>query len=443
MARIIPFRGLRYNAANDDLKEIVAPPYDVISDEQRDFLYQRHEHNIVRLERGKDLPIDTIQENKYTRARQYLEQWIREGVLKRDKEPSIYIYEQEYKYSSEKPKKRRGFMALARLEEQESGVILGHEQTLMPPKLDRLNLMKECRANLSPIFSLFSQPDGAVDKILAEAASRRPPDVDFSDDAGIRNGLWIVSDGAIIESLTQHMRDKAIIIADGHHRYETALIYRHIKRSEKNAPAGERPHDYVMMMFVNLDGGGVTIYPIHRIVHGIADFDAGAFRNRLEEQFELTSYSFTCSDCEGVTDMLLSDLARAGENTNAFGLYLGGDRFDLLRARDAARLRGFVENGPCESWKALDVTIAQKVILQDILGIDTKNISKEEHVQYTPWGKVALEAVRHGEAQIALLLNPTRPEQVKAVTYAGEKMPQKSTFFYPKLLSGLVINQFD
>lgn len=443
MAKIAPFRGLRYNTASVSLEEVVAPPYDVIGDEQRDFLYERHPQNIVRLERGKELPADNLQENKYTRARKDFEQWVQEGILRREEQPSIYIYEQEYRYSSETPKTRRGFMALARLEEQESRVILGHEQTLMPPKLDRLNLMKECKANLSPIFSLFSQPEGTIDKMLVEVASRQTPIADFSDDGGIRNRLWVVNDGIFIKSLIAHMRDKAIIIADGHHRYETALIYRHIKRSDKNSPADERPYDYVMMMFVNLDGGGVTIYPIHRIVHGISGFDPATFRRRIEEHFEITSYSFTCSDCEGVTDMLLADLARAGENTNAFGLYLGGDRFDLLKARDSGRLRGFVEDNHCESWKTLDVTIAQTVILQGILGIDTKNISKEEHVQYTPWGRTALEAVRHGEAQIALLLNPTRPEQVKSVTYAGEKMPQKSTFFYPKLLSGLVINQFD
>ena len=442
MARIIPLKGYRYDPSRVELKEVVAPPYDVISTEQRDFLHQRHPNNIVKLENEIEMPGDSFQENKYTRARRYLEEWIATGILRRDEDPSIYVYEQEYRYLEDKPKVRRGFMALARLEEQESGVILGHEQTLMPPKYDRLNLLKECRANLSPIFSLYSEPAGSIDKILAEEA-RKPPVYDFLDDSNIRNRFWVVSAPVVIESLTSWMKDKALIIADGHHRYETALIYRHIRRSEKSAYSENALYNYVMMMFVNLDGGGVTIYPIHRMVFGIPDFNPIRFRRKLEKYFEVTTSSFDCSNCEEITRNVLGEMERNGSAGHTFGLYLGGNKLHVLRAKDDSRLGELVENDHCESYKTLDVTIAQSVILQAILGIDTKDISKEEHVRYTPSEKTALEAVRRGDAQIALLLNPTKPEQVKAVTYAGEKMPQKSTFFYPKLLSGLVINRFD
>lgn len=440
MAKIIPFTGFRYNPATVDVKDVVAPPYDVISPGQRDLLYEREPHNIVRLTNTKEMPDDGPQE-KYVRARRHLEEWIAAGVLRREEHPSVYFYEQQYQYHADEPRVRRGFIALARLEEQESGVILGHEQTLMPAKYDRLNLMKECKANLSPIFSLYSQPEGTIDAILAEKAGT-PTDHDFIDDNGIRNRLWVVSDEAVINRLTAEMSDKRIVIADGHHRYETALIYRHIRRNEKKADSEEALYNYVMMMFINIDGG-VTIYPVHRVIFDIPDFRAAEFREKLAEYFEIVRTSFNCSNCEEAARSLLKQMASEGETRHAFGLYLGGDNLEFLRSRDDIRLRDLVEKKHCESFRTLDVAIAQAVIFQKILGIDTGTISKEQHIRYTPSEEAALGAVRRGEAQAALLMNPTKPEQVKAVTYEGEKMPQKSTYFYPKLLSGLVINRFN
>ncbi len=442
MAKIIPFKGFRYDPSRIEIEKVVAPPYDVIGDEDRELLHKRHPNNIVKLIKGMDLSGDGPEENKYTRARKGLEDWITSGILVRDERPSIYVYEQQYQYSGDKPRTRRGFIALARLEERESGIILGHERTLMQPKQDRLNLLKECRANLSPIFSLFSQPEGKIDSTLVEMAFT-PATYDFVDDSMIRNRLWVVSDPALIDTLASQLEEQFIIIADGHHRYETSLIYRHISRGKKDSNIGDEAYDYTMMMFVNLDGEGVTIYPIHRMVHGIPDFDPDLFRQRLEEHFELITYPFTCSDCEKIEQDLLQDMARMGEITHSFGLYLGGKRFDFLRAKDPGRLRRLVDESQGDGRKALDVSIVHSVILRDILGIDSENISKEEHVRYTPSASNALEAVRRGEAQLALLLNPTKPEQVRAVTSEGDRMPQKSTFFYPKLLSGLVINRFD
>lgn len=442
MAKVVPFRGFRYDPSNVDIAKVVAPPYDVIGDNDRELLHRRHPNNIAKLIRGTDLPGDGPAENKYTRAGRCLEDWMADGTFKQDAKPSIYVYEQQYQYSGDKQRTRRGFIALARLETQESGVILGHEHTLMQPKQDRLSLLKECRANLSPIFALFSQPEGAIDSALVEVAFT-PPVYDFVDDTATRNRLWVVDDSKIIDPLCSQLEGRSIIIADGHHRYETSLIYRHIRRSEKGADAEDAPYDYIMMMFVNLDGEGVTIYPIHRIVHDLPDLDPDEFRRRLGERFELTTYPFSCSDCEEIEQELLRDMARIGEDTHSFGLYMGGKRFDFLKARDPAGLHQLVDDTLSEGRKALDVSIVQSVILRDILGIDPANISKEEHIRYTPSARNALEAVRRREAQFALLMNPTRPEQVKAVTSEGERMPQKSTFFYPKLLSGLVINRID
>lgn len=439
MAKVVPFRGFRYDPSIVGIEKAVAPPYDVVGEEECDLLHQRHPNNIVRLTKSKELPSDDFRVNKYTRAGKSLENWIAEGVLKRDENPSIYVYEQQYQYSGDNPRIRRGFMALARLEEQESGVILGHEHTLMQPKQDRLNLIKQCRANLSPIFSLYSQRTGKIDSTLVEIAFT-PATYDFSDDTATRNRLWVVDDPKIIDSLCSQLEDQSIIIADGHHRYETALIYRHICRSEKGSGLGDAPHDYVMMMFVNIDGEGVTIYPIHRIVHSLPDFSPDDFRRRLEEHFELTTYSSTRSDCEEIEQQLQRDMARFGEITHSFGLYMGGRRYDCLRAKDPHRLYGLIDDTQSQARKALDVSIVQSIILEKILGIDPNAISREKHVRFTPTAKNAIEAVRRKDAQIALLLNPTKSEQVKAVTAEGERMPQKSTFFYPKLLSGLVIN---
>ena len=442
MAKVVPFKGFRYNSSNIDIADVVAPPYDVIGDDGRDLLHQRHVNNITKLIKGKDLPGDSPEENKYTRASKSFRDWMSSGVLERDEKPSIYVYEQQYQFGGDKPRIRRGFIALAQLEDLESGVILGHEHTLMQPKQDRLSLLKECRANLSPIFSLFSQPDGGIDSILVEIAFT-PPAYDFVDDTMTRNRLWVVDDAEIISSLCSQLEDKSIIIADGHHRYETALIYRHIRRNDPQTSSGDGAHNYIMMMFVNLDGEGVTIYPIHRIVHDLVDFDPDAFRRRLEEHFELTSYPFTCSDCEEIGQKLLRDMELIGEETHSFGLYMGGKRYEFLRAKDPERLHRLIDDNLSEGRKALDVSVVQSIILRDMLGIQADDISKQKHVRFTPTARNALEAVRRQEAQIALLLNPTSPEQVRAVTAEGGRMPQKSTFFYPKLLSGLVINSLE
>jgi uncharacterized protein (DUF1015 family) len=440
MAKIIPLKGFRYDATKVNLGDVVAPPYDVISPEQRDFLYERDPYNIVHLTNTKEMPGDGPQD-KYVRAGKYLEEWISAGILRQEQQPSFYIYEQRYQYQGDEAHVRRGFMALARLEEQESGVILGHEQTLMPAIYDRLNLMKECKANLSPIFALYSQSEKTIDAILAERA-KAPAEYSFVDDNGVQNKLWVVSDQGFIDRLSNEIGDKRIVIADGHHRYETALIYRHIRRSERNLYSEDALYNYVMMMFVNLDSG-VTIYPIHRIIFDVPGFDPTEFRRKLAEYFEIEKTSFNCSTCEESAKNLLKRMANEADIRHTFGLYLGGDSLELLRSKNDIRLRNLVEDKHCESFKSLDVAIAQAVIFQKILGIDTGTISREEHVKYTPSEGAALESVRRGEAQAALLMNPTKPEQVKAVTYEGEKMPQKSTFFYPKLLSGLVINRFN
>lgn len=442
MAKIVPFRGYRYNLSKVDMERVVAPPYDIISDNECDILHQRHPHNIVRLIRGKKLPGDGVQENRYTRAREFLSEWISTDIIHRDEHPSIYVYEQQYKYSEDMPRIRRGFIALAHLEDHGSGAILGHEQTLIQPTQDRLNLLKECKANLSPIFSLYSQPQGSIDSMLVETAFT-PPALEFWDDNNIRNRFWVVGNRSIIKHLSEQIKDKPIIIADGHHRYETALMYRRLRRDEGKPESGDAPYDYVMMMFVNLDGEGVTIYPVHRVLHGIPHFNAGQFRRQLEKYFDITTYFPDGTDFDRTALNFARDMASLGKVRHTFGLYLGGNTLEILGAKDNSSLRALVAKEHCESLRTLDVSIIHAVILQAILGIDTESISKEEHVRYTPSGKAAFEMVRRGEAQVALLLNPTRPEQVKAVTYEGEKMPQKSTYFYPKLLSGLVINKFN
>ncbi|RJP14894.1 MAG: DUF1015 domain-containing protein [Candidatus Abyssobacteria bacterium SURF_5] len=441
MAKVIPFKGYRYNPARVNIQDVVAPPYDVITPDQRDFLHQRHPHNIAMLTNPREMVGDSPQNNQYIRAGKALVHWIDSGILRQDERPSVYVYEQLYRYSAEQPSIRRGFIALARLEEQDSKVILGHEQTLMSAKYDRLNLMKECKANLSPIFSLYSQSSKTIDAVLDEIAAS-PAEYDFVDDSEVRNKLWAVTDPSIIRRLTSEMSDQRLIIADGHHRYETALIYRHIRRNEGRRTSEDALHNYVMMMFVNIDSG-VTIYPIHRIISDIPDFKPEIFRSRLSEYFEVVPAPFDCSNCEQTARNLLNRMAEEGETRHTYGLYLGGDRLELLKSKDDIRLRELVDKRHCESFRTLDVAIAQAAIFQEIMGIHTGTASKEEHVRYTPSEGKALDAVRRGEAQAALLLNPTKSEQVKAVTYEGEKMPQKSTYFYPKLLSGLVINRFD
>ena len=446
MAKIIPFKGILYNKEKiRDIKDVVAPPYDVISPAEQEELYKRHENNVVRLILGKESDSDTPDNNRYTKARDSFDSWQKDSILIKDAFPSIYVYSQEYHLGETEgfeKKMRLGFIALSKLEDFGEGKIHPHENTLAKPKEDRLKLMQHCNANFSSIFGLFSDPSKRIDSVLKDYM-RHSPLYDMVDDAGMRHTLWAIRDNRAIKIITSVMSDKQIFIADGHHRYETAINYRNEMRGKLPNFSGEELYNYVMMYFTNTNSEGLSILPIHRLVSNLSDFDKKKIVEKAGEFFNIEKLSFNESDEKTVKQKLFSDIKERGEKEHIFGMYLGNDEYLLLTLKDEDVLDRLITNSRHPSWKKLDVTILHTLLIEKVLGVSEKNLAEQKNITYTISGDEAIKDVKAGKYQIALFLNPTKIEEVKDVATAGEKMPQKSTFFYPKLITGLVMNKLE
>ncbi|OGW01222.1 MAG: hypothetical protein A2889_00520 [Nitrospinae bacterium RIFCSPLOWO2_01_FULL_39_10] len=446
MAKIIPFKGILYNKEKiRDIKDVVAPPYDVISPAEQEELYKRHENNVVRLILGKESNSDTPDNNRYTKARDSFDSWQRDSILIKDAFPSIYVYSQEYHLGETEgfeKKRRLGLIALSKLEDFGEGKIHPHENTLAKPKEDRLKLMQHCNANFSSIFGLFSDPSKRIDSVLKDYM-RHSPLYDLVDDAGMRHTLWAIRDNRAIQIITSVMSDKQIFIADGHHRYETAINYRNEMRGKLPDFSGEELYNYVMMYFTNTNSEGLSILPIHRLVSNLSDFDKKKIVEKAGEFFNIEKLSFNESDEKTVKQKLFSDIKERGEKEHIFGMYLGNDEYLLLTLKDEDVLDRLITNSRHPSWKKLDVTILHTLLIEKVLRISEKNLAEQKNITYTISGDEAIKDVKAGKYQIALFLNPTKIEDVKDVAAAGEKMPQKSTFFYPKLITGLVMNKLE
>ncbi len=441
MAEIVPFRALLYNSGKvGDLTKVMAPPYDVISPKMQDDLYERHPNNIVRVDLSKAEAGDKEGADRYTRAAADLGQWTNSGVLQRDERPAIYYYTQTYRLPHG-VQTRKGFIALAKIEEFGKGKIHAHEQTLSGPKADRLRLMLSCNANLSCIFSLYSEPLFTLNKLLEGAVKGEMPLIDVNDDNEVENRLWRVDDPEAVRRVMEGMHDKPLFIADGHHRYETALDYRNLMRSIHPDSTGAEPFNYVMMYFSNMDDEGMTIWPTHRIVHGIKGFNPMSFMEECGKYFAIEDYAYVEGREASIKMNFLRRIESAGKDTSAFGLCMRGVNayYVLVLKSGDVMERVFGKSIP-GVFKGLDVTVLHSLILSKILGITKEAQEKQENLVYVKSHEEAFSAAQKDANQMAFILNPTRIEQVKAVALAGLVMPQKSTYFYPKLLTGLVIN---
>jgi uncharacterized protein (DUF1015 family) len=438
MAVIAPFRGILYNQEKvGDMSKVVAPPYDVISLDGQERLYQKSDYNIVRLDFGKEHPSDTKENNRYTRAASDFEAWWKSGVLVRDERPAIYIYEQDYRLKDGTLKTRKGFMALVRLEELDSGVILPHERTLSGPKTDRLNLTRACGTNFSPIFSLYSDPEMETNALISSETGN-PPLVDIKDEGGISHRLWRVSDEGVISGLIGELADKMIFIADGHHRYETALNYRNEMREKHPGFTGREGFNYTLMYFSNMDDEGLAVFPTHRLMYGVKGFDPGAFEERLSENFHIERFPTPVS--EGLWTPFMRHLREKGAEGHAFGVYsTGWDHAAIVTLRGEDVMDRLVPEHS-RAYRRLDVTILHTLIIEKILGISKASQERKENIEYIQDEREGLRKVIDSERQILFILNPTKVSEVEEVARARDKMPQKSTYFYPKLLTGLVIN---
>jgi uncharacterized protein (DUF1015 family) len=445
MAHIAPFRALRYDPSKIDIAKVVTQPYDKISPEMRETYYEASPNNLVRIILGKPNQQDDSAHNPYTRAAQFFQDWRREGIFLQDPQPSIYLYAQRFQQPGTGALlERRGFIALGRLEDYSAGVVYRHEQTLAKPKADRLELLRATRAHFGQLFMLYSDPSGEIDSLLTSTAA---PQLEITDEYGVLHQLWCIADPALIGLVRGKMKEKKLIIADGHHRYETALSY----RNERSAAAGSlsraprpysgsdarisepdnAPYELVMMTFINMESPGLLVLPTHRVVHGLASFNAEDLRSKASEYFSIEEVdaSIDAKRAAGI-------LREAGRMGTAL-LAVTQDRVDLMdRAKYAPP--SFFGNLSLQQ-QSLDVVQLHKCILEAALGLSEESIRNQEHIRYVREISDALNQVRQKQAEVAFLMNPVRMEQVREIAFAGEVLPQKSTDFYPKLLSGLTI----
>ena len=415
MAEVVPFRGVLYNIPDvSEAKggELLAPPYDIITPEYRETLYQRSPYNIVRIDFGAKLPDDDDGRNRYTRAKDFLGGWLEQGVLVRSKAPSFYSYEISYTIGNTE-KKLRGFLGLVRLEELGKGNIHPHEYTHSKPKKDRLNLMRICGANISPIFSLYRGDGGKTAAILAEA-NEAVPYIEAEDPDGAVHRLWEVSEKKAIAVIGKELENKAVFIADGHHRYETALEYQREMRAKEGPSDRPRPYDYVLMFLADMGDEGLTILPTHRLVE-----------NMPPDAMDLLSNDFEIEEMRNGFEI---PPAIAGKR-DVYGLYTGGEIWYRLS------YKGEGIHGVPAALGDLDVTVLHDLIFKQLLDI--------ERVSYEMDVAKCLQAVRGGAFAAAFFLNATRVEDVERVALASLRMPPKSTYFYPKLMTGMVLNIFD
>ena len=425
MPEIIPFRGFRYNQSKVDIHDVVAPPYDVIPPEQQERLYDRSPYNVVRLILGREA-------DRYASSAATLKQWISEAILMRDPNPAFYVLHQEFGGDDGKPITRKGFVALCRLEEFEKKIVLPHEKTLAKPKEDRFKLFKATNSNFSQIFSFYSDPEKKIDRMLNGVAKTKPAiDVSYDD---VRNSVWTVTDNEVIQNIRAAIAEKQVLIADGHHRYETALAYRDWMRSNAAHHTGREPYNYVMMFFTNVDDEGLVIYPTHRLIHSLPLFDRGKFLESVERFFIVREYK----DEEAIM------IALASSPVPSFGLLMGGDSTVYLLSLKPTTLPTEIVRDPLPpEVKELDVTILHSLILKDLLGISMEAQEQKRNLNYVRDAQEAYQSVLKGHAQLAFVMNATKIHQVRSVARAGFTMPQKSTYFYPKLVSGLVMNVMD
>jgi uncharacterized protein (DUF1015 family) len=450
MAQVYPFRAFRYNPARAVFDRVLTQPYDKISPAMQEKYYASDPHNLIAVEKGRAYPSDTPQNNVYTRAGAAIEDWVHTQVVVQDPAPSFYAYTQEYTAPGTAERRtRRGFIGAGKLEEYSAGVVFRHEQTLSGPKADRLELLRHTKTHTGQLFMLYSDAQRRIDGILAEAEAAGLPATEMRDEYGVLHRLWLISEPQRTAAIQKAMQDQKLVIADGHHRYETALNYRNERRvvaSGLGANAGkidpEATYERAMMTFINTRSEGLTILPTHRVAAHVHDFSWSGVRRYLEPWFTAEEFPFSGSgERSEAKKKFLAKLTGAREK-RAIGVYpdAGAHKrgFYVLTLREGANLVQLLPNvSPLQ--RELDVVLLHEGILEPALGITPQAVTAETNLTYEREAIAALDAVDSGRAQISFLLNPCDVEQVMKIATAGEVMPQKSTDFYPKLMSGITM----
>ena len=432
MAEIFPFEGIHYDTARVPLGSVISPPYDVLSPEQQTQLHDLHPNNIVRIILNHDEPGDNASENRYTRAAACLDQWLSEGILARDRVPSYYEYVQRFTHPTDPERRveRRTLFVALKLEPYERGIVLPHEETHPKAKADRLDLMRATHANPEPIYGLYEDPEGAVAAILNRSRGDRVPDLQATV-AGEDHLVYRHSDAETLRALAEVMNPKRVWIADGHHRYETALNYQRERRAADGDPDKLMGYDSLLIGLSAFEEPGLIVLPTHRLIRNVSADRMDSLLPQLQRYFQVRSFTV-----EKAREWLKSE----DPNERRFAILHPKGAYGLS-LRDLSIAEAGAAEGHCDAWKRLDVTILQTLVLDRTLGISWKALAHTPDVAYTRDEEEAVAKVASGEFQIACLLQNPSVSEVRDVASAGDKMPQKSTFFYPKLWSGLILRQ--
>ncbi|MBP2675936.1 MAG: hypothetical protein H6Q84_2776 [Deltaproteobacteria bacterium] len=431
MADVKPFRGIHYDVSRvGDLTRVVAPPYDVIPPEEQEALHRRHPRNIVRIDFGQEREGDGPESNKYTRAGTWYREWLADGTLVRDPVPCLYYYEQEFDIPGKRTFVRKGFLGALRLSRFGDGEVFPHERTLSKPKEDRLSLMRATDAHMSPIFGLFSDPGNGVVNALREGISAAP-DLAAVDDLGVKHRVWKVSRPETIRAAVGKISGKGVFIADGHHRYETALAF----RDEMRARHGANPdasYEHVLMFLCNMDDEGIVILPTHRGVHSLPGFSGERFLSQVRDLLPVESR-------DGSPEDAMRAVEAAGERGKAIGWSTGGGRFHVVAFPELERFceKHLAKYPP--RLRSLDVVLLHGFLLEQVLGISPEAVTGGQFVKYYKDPAKASKDLSTGAIQAAFFLNGVTIREFRDVSLSGHVLPQKTTFFYPKIGTGLLI----
>lgn len=437
MATVKPFRGILYNSEIvDNCADVTTPPYDVISPEEQAAFYDRHPNNVIRLILGRKNATDNALDNPHTRSAHYYRQWREAGILRQEEQPALYLKSITYRHAG-KTITRHGLIALVGLEPFEKRIVLPHEKTFSKVRSERLELMKASHCNYCPIFSLYPD-DGGILQTLVQAVDERSPDIDFNDDQGHRHQLWRIVDPVIHQRVNTEMREKRLFIADGHHRYETALNFRNHLQATEPSFNDHHPANYVLMYLCSMSDPGLIILPAHRLIKALAQNELSRAIDEARNYFEVVAFPFTSTSRQAVEADFV-EMLNSNQERPCIGIY-GRDSsvFYALTLKPGVMEHLFNDELDA-SLRQLDVTVLTRLVFMKILGFDQQRLDDATLIGYASTSDKALAAIDGGGYDAAFVLNPTRIEQVQEVARKGLIMPRKSTYFYPKVKSGLVM----
>jgi uncharacterized protein (DUF1015 family) len=436
LADIRPFHGVHYNTSLvKDLAPVICPPYDIISPQMQQELYQRNDYNFVRIELSRELPQDKNTDNRYTRAATTLKNWLEQSILKIDGKPSLYINDHHFTYQGN-TYRRRNLNCLVKLEEWNRMIVRPHEGTLSKPKVDRLNLLWALQADTSPVMALYEDREQRLSSLLHKYA-RGKPTLNIKSGEGKSHQVWAITDATDNGKIRDYLARQPLYIADGHHRYESALNYRRERRSSFPSTAAEEPYDFVLMSLTDMDDPGLIILPAHRLVRGMPPSAIDGLKSGLKTCFSVTEVTLDNTDVLSQINKLLSE-DKGEVRLLVYGLKKG--KLFLLTLRDFDIVRAMIPYFHSEFYEKLDVSIVDHVILEELLGLTHEMTGV--FVDYSNDAREAISRVAEQEYQLAFIVNPVKPGIIKAIADAGDRMPRKSTYFFPKVPAGLVFYRF-